>query len=74
MMYNTLNYTKSRFDPFRSETEIRFLTPGDISEFGNNFRTRLQTQLVSWDGGKTKEQFLQSSMIDIKFNLSNNKT
>jgi hypothetical protein len=74
MMYNTLNFTKSRFDPFRSENEIRFLTPGDQTFFANNFRMRADTIDVSWDGGKTMEPFTQSSMIDIHFYLSNNKT
>jgi len=52
-----MNYTKSRFDPFKSEDEIRYLTPGEQIEFSNNYRPRDETLDVTWDGGKTFEPF-----------------
>ena len=44
-----------------------------MTKFSNNFKTRVETKMVSWDGGKTYNKFTIDTMIEIKLYLSNRR-
>jgi hypothetical protein len=76
MMFNTLNYENgvgSRFSLLVNPLKKTFLTPGDQTRFSNNFRTREETTLVSWNGGKTFGLFTLNTMVEVKLYLSNRR-
>ena len=76
MTFNTLNYTngtRSRYPGLEDFVSKTFLTPGDQTRFSNNFRTRQETTMVSWNGGETFNLFTLNTMVEVKLYLSNRR-